>query len=86
MSKWKLVDVATGTEIRFGDLRKTFNGERVKITGFVPPHKAGSPFTGFPSSYRAASTGKVFVNFASDGAPAVYFPSAIDARYDEGAS
>jgi len=70
MSHWKLVDLESGTELNFGDIRQTSRGDRVTITGFYPP-------------YRPESTGRVFVNFVSDGVPTQYCPSAIDARYEE---
>jgi len=83
MSKWKLVDAKTGTELKFGDLRKTSRGDRVTLTGFDPPHKIASTFSGYQSQFAAGSTGKVWINFISDGAPNHCFPSMIDARYEE---
>lgn len=70
MTKWKLVDIETGAEVKFGDLRKTFRDESVTVTGFQPPHKP-------------ESTGKVFVNYKDDGGPAQFYPSVIGCRYEE---
>ena len=69
MTTWKLLDAKTGTELKFGD-KRTCRGEAVTITGFQPPHKP-------------ESSGRVFVNFVSDGVPGHYYPSVIDARYEE---
>lgn len=70
MTTWRLVDAKTGTELKFGDKRTTFEGEAITITGFHPPH-------------QTERSGRVFVNFARDGILSFCYPSVIGARYEE---
>ncbi len=39
---WLLIDSVTQVSVKVGDIRETFRGERVKMNGGRPPHKAGS--------------------------------------------
>jgi hypothetical protein len=39
---WLLIDAVTQKSVKVGDIRETFRGERAKMRGGKPPHKAGS--------------------------------------------
>lgn len=68
---WKLIDEVTGAELKVGDVRKTFRGEEVRITGFAPPHKP-------------ESTGKFYFDYVGNDAPmngGAFYPGVIKAKY-----
>lgn len=67
---WRLLDAETGAELKEGDERVTFRGEKVRITSLQPPHKPDS-------------TGKVNVQFVGEETTGVYYPSVIGARFEE---
>lgn len=63
-----LVDEKTGMPIKVGDVRETFRGDKVTVTGWS--HNG-----------RAQSTGRVHVRFDDDKfGDAEYYPSVIGAK------
>jgi hypothetical protein len=64
----RLIDEATGAEIKVGDARTTFRGEAVVVTRITEPHKY-------------ASEGKVGVRYGKDGWEQEFYAGVIGAKY-----
>ena len=62
----KLINERTGTEIKIGDVVKTFRGEAATLVGMAEPRSENS-------------TGRVYLR--RDGVTDALYPSVIDAKW-----
>ena len=70
MSKYKLVDEVTGSEIFVPSERKTFRGEVVTVVGYSPPKTSNS-------------TGRVYARSEGDQWQSEWYPGVIGAKIVE---
>jgi hypothetical protein len=64
----KLINKATGEEVKVGDVVTDFRGEQAKVTGWVRP-------------YHAGSTGRIYVQRGLHDQG--YYPSVYDCEWQD---